>query len=237
MEYNKLPGTNIEVSKICLGTMTWGRQNSESEAFEQMDYSLDHGVNFFDTAELYPVPATPERYADTERIIGNWLSQRNNREKIILASKIAGPRDYTAHIRKTGFKGGSIEDGRSRGREYDVAELESHSAKAAKKYWKVYDTVVKRLEKKAQKENAIFDRAAENDKHGRKGGLATIGRKRIDYMSDEHIREAMLKEGYVKTFEQRTRRKQSIRTNTHKLLNKAQANIEAVEKGTFGVGH
>ncbi len=78
---------------------------------------------------------------------------------------------------------------------------------------------------------------SENDKHGRKGGLATIGRKRIDYMSDEHIREAMLKEGYVKTFEQRTRRKQSIRTNTHKLLNKAQANIEAVEKGTFGVGH
>ena len=130
-----------------------------------------------------------------------------------------------------------IEDGRSRGREYDLAELESHSAKAAKKYWKVHDTVVKRLEKKAQKENAIFDRAAENDKHGRKGGLATIGRKRIDYMSDEHIREAMLKEGYVKTFEQRTRRKQSIRTNTHKLLNKAQANIEAVEKGTFGVGH
>ena len=110
MEYNKLPGTNIEVSKICLGTMTWGRQNSEYEAFEQMDYSLDHGVNFFDTAELYPVPATPERYADTERIIGNWLSQRNNREKIILASKIAGPGDYTAHIRKTGFKGGSIED-------------------------------------------------------------------------------------------------------------------------------
>ena len=110
MEYNKLPGTNIEVSKICLGTMTWDRQNSESEAFEQMDYSLDQGVNFFDTAELYPVPATPERYADTERIIGNWLSQRNNREKIILASKIAGPGDYTAHIRKTGFKGDSIED-------------------------------------------------------------------------------------------------------------------------------
>ena len=110
MEYNKLPGTNIEVSKICLGTMTWGRQNSESEAFEQMDYGLDHGVNFFDTAELYPVPATPDRYADTERIIGNWLSQRNNREKIILASKIAGPGDYTAHIRKTGFKGNSIED-------------------------------------------------------------------------------------------------------------------------------
>tara|TARA_B100000035_G_scaffold168529_1_gene143825 strand:- start:1627 stop:2658 length:1032 start_codon:yes stop_codon:yes gene_type:complete len=110
MEYNKLPGTNIDVSKICLGTMTWGRQNSDSEAYEQMDYSLDQGVNFFDTAELYPVPATPDRYADTERIIGNWFSSRNNREKIILATKIAGPGDYTAHIRKTGFKGSSIED-------------------------------------------------------------------------------------------------------------------------------
>ena len=110
MEYNKLPGTNIDVSKICLGTMTWGRQNSDSEAYEQMDYSLDHGVNFFDTAELYPVPATRDRYADTERIIGNWFSSRNNREKIILATKIAGPGDYTAHIRKTGFKGSSIED-------------------------------------------------------------------------------------------------------------------------------
>ena len=110
MEYNKLPGTNIDVSKICLGTMTWGRQNSDLEAYEQLDYSLDHGVNFFDTAELYPVPATPDRYADTERIIGNWFSSRNNREKIILATKIAGPGDYTAHIRKTGFKGSSIED-------------------------------------------------------------------------------------------------------------------------------
>ena len=110
MAYNKLPGTDIEVSKICLGTMTWGRQNSEVEAFEQMDYSLDQGVNFFDTAELYPVPATPERYADTEKIIGNWITSRQSRDKIILASKIAGPGDYTAHIRKTGYKGDSIEE-------------------------------------------------------------------------------------------------------------------------------
>ena len=110
MEYNNLPGTDIKVSKICLGTMTWGRQNSESEAFEQMDYSIQNGVNFFDTAELYPVPATPERYADTERIIGNWINQRGSRNKIILASKIAGPGDYTAHIRKSGFKGDSIEE-------------------------------------------------------------------------------------------------------------------------------
>jgi aryl-alcohol dehydrogenase-like predicted oxidoreductase len=67
-------------------------------------------VNFFDTAELYPVPATPERYADTEKIIGNWITSRKSRDKIILASKIAGPGDYTAHIRKTGYKGDSIEE-------------------------------------------------------------------------------------------------------------------------------
>lgn len=96
---------------------------------------------------------------------------------------------------------------------------------------------MKRLEKKAQKENAIFDGAAENDKYGRKGGLATIGRKRIDYMSDEHIREAKLKEGYVKTFEERTKRKRYIRTHTHRLIAKAETNIKAVERGTFAVGH
>ena len=108
MEYNNLPGTDIKVSKICLGTMTWGRQNSESEAYEQMDYSIDKGVNFFDTAELYPVPATHDTYANTERIIGNWIESRCSRDKIVLATKIAGPGDYTAHIRKTGFKGDSI---------------------------------------------------------------------------------------------------------------------------------
>ena len=85
MKYTFLPSTKIKVSKICLGTMTFGNQNTEKEGFEQMDYAIENGVNFFDTAELYPVPATPERYADTERIIGNWLSSRNNRKKIILA--------------------------------------------------------------------------------------------------------------------------------------------------------
>jgi len=109
MEYNKLPGTEIKVSKICLGTMTWGTQNTKQEAFEQMDYALENGVNFFDTAELYPVPASAETYATTERYIGEWLESRKSREKIILASKIVGPGDYTAHIRKTGFKGDSIE--------------------------------------------------------------------------------------------------------------------------------
>jgi aryl-alcohol dehydrogenase-like predicted oxidoreductase len=103
MKYTKLPNTSIKVSKICLGTMTWGNQNTESEAHQQMDYALEQGVNFFDTAELYPVPATAERYADTERIIGNWFQKTGNRNKVVLASKIAGGGDYTAHIRTGGF--------------------------------------------------------------------------------------------------------------------------------------
>ena len=95
MKYSYLPSTQIKVSKICLGTMTFGNQNSEHEAFEQMDYALDKGVNFFDTAELYPVPATPQLYADTEKIIGKWMKERKNRDQIVLATKIAGPGDYT----------------------------------------------------------------------------------------------------------------------------------------------
>ncbi len=75
-----------------------------------MDYALAQGVNFFDTAELYPVPATPQTYADTERIIGNWFQKTGNREKVILASKIAGAGDYTAHIRKDGFSKRAIKE-------------------------------------------------------------------------------------------------------------------------------
>jgi aryl-alcohol dehydrogenase-like predicted oxidoreductase len=103
MKYTKLPHTSIKVSKICLGTMTWGNQNTQDEAFSQMDFALDKGVNFFDAAELYPVPATAETYAETERIIGNWFAKTGNRDKVVLATKIAGPGDYTAHIRTNGF--------------------------------------------------------------------------------------------------------------------------------------
>ncbi len=110
MEYTSLPNTNIKVSKICLGTMTWGNQNTEAEGFSQMDYALERGVNFFDTAELYPVPATKETQGQTSKIIGNWLKKSKNRDKVILASKIAGPGDYTAHIRTTGFGGTSIQE-------------------------------------------------------------------------------------------------------------------------------
>ena len=92
MKFKKLGATDLEVSSICLGTMTWGQQNSQSEGFEQMDYALEKGVNFFDTAELYAVPPKAETFGKTEEIIGNWFLSKKNREKIILASKIAGPR-------------------------------------------------------------------------------------------------------------------------------------------------
>ena len=91
MKFKKLGNTDLDVSLICLGTMTWGTQNSEKDAFEQMDYSLDQAVNFFDTAELYSVPPTAESYGKTEVMIGNWFEKRKKRNKIILASKVAGP--------------------------------------------------------------------------------------------------------------------------------------------------
>jgi len=90
MKFKILGNTNLKVSSICLGTMTWGgKQNNQSEAFEQMDYAITQGINFFDTAELYP--GFKENYGATETIIGNWFKKRNNRKKIILATKISGP--------------------------------------------------------------------------------------------------------------------------------------------------
>ena len=95
MNYKNLGNTDLKVSTICLGTMTWGEQNTQAEAFEQMNFALDEGVNFWDTAELYAVPPRKETYGDTEKIIGNWFDQTKNRDKVILATKVAGPsRDY-----------------------------------------------------------------------------------------------------------------------------------------------
>jgi len=95
MNYRKLGNTDLEVSTICLGTMTWGEQNTQAEGFEQMDFALDQGINFFDTAELYAVPPKEETYGHTESIIGNWFEKTKKREKVILATKVAGPaRDY-----------------------------------------------------------------------------------------------------------------------------------------------
>jgi len=89
MIYSELARTGMQVSRICLGTMTWGRQNSQDEAFAQMDYALDQGVNFFDTAELYPVPSGQETYARTEKIIGNWFQAYGQRDKVVIATKMA----------------------------------------------------------------------------------------------------------------------------------------------------
>jgi len=91
MNFKKLGSTELKVSTICLGTMTWGEQNSEKDGFDQMDYALDKGVNFFDTAELYSIPPKKNTFGKTEEIIGNWFVKRKNREKVILASKISGP--------------------------------------------------------------------------------------------------------------------------------------------------
>jgi aryl-alcohol dehydrogenase-like predicted oxidoreductase len=110
MKYTTLPNTNIKVSKICLGSMTWGNQNSEAEGHAQIDYALDQGVNFIDTAELYPVPATAELSGRTSKIIGTWNKKSSKRDKVVIASKIAGGGDYTAHIRTTGFSPSAIKE-------------------------------------------------------------------------------------------------------------------------------
>ena len=95
MNYKSLGNTDLKVSTICLGTMTWGEQNTEQEGFEQMDFALDHGVNFWDTAELYSVPPRAETFGYTEKIIGNWFKKTKKRSSVILATKVAGPaRDY-----------------------------------------------------------------------------------------------------------------------------------------------
>lgn len=90
MEFSKLGRTGLDVSRVCLGTMTWGEQNSEAEGHEQMDYAVDQGINFFDTAELYAVPTSERTCGKTEEIIGTWFQKNKNRDQIILASKVSG---------------------------------------------------------------------------------------------------------------------------------------------------
>jgi aryl-alcohol dehydrogenase (NADP+) len=90
MEYRTLPGTDMNVSKVCLGTMTWGQQNSEAEAHEQLDYAIAQGINFIDTAEMYPVPPNAETQGRTEKHLGTWL-KRQKRDRLYIATKIAGP--------------------------------------------------------------------------------------------------------------------------------------------------
>lgn len=90
MQYSKLGRTGLDVSRVCLGTMTWGSQNTEAEAHEQMDYALGQGINFWDTAEMYASPPRPETQGSTERYIGSWLKKTGKRQEIVLASKVAG---------------------------------------------------------------------------------------------------------------------------------------------------
>ncbi len=99
MKFKKLGNTNIDVSLICLGTMTWGEQNTEQQAHEQLDYAIEQGINFIDTAEMYPVPPKPGTQGLTEQYIGNWLNKRGQRDDVIIASKVAGPGNGLKYLR------------------------------------------------------------------------------------------------------------------------------------------
>lgn len=110
MIYTTLPNTDIKVSKICLGTMTFGEQNTEADGHAQMDYAVEHGVNFFDTAEMYSVPAREVTYGSTEKILGSWFKKSGKRKEIVLASKIAGPNPNFGYMReKNDFSPASIQ--------------------------------------------------------------------------------------------------------------------------------
>ncbi len=99
MEFTTLGNTNIEVSRLCLGTMTWGQQNTEAEAHQQLDYAVAAGVNFIDTAEMYPVPPFKETQGLTETYLGTWLANRSDRDKLIIASKVCGKALFVPYLR------------------------------------------------------------------------------------------------------------------------------------------
>ena len=99
MNYSKLGNTDIDVSRICLGTMTWGEQNTEQEAHEQLDYAVEAGINFIDTAELYPVAPKAETQGLTEQYIGSWLKQRTDRDKLVIATKVCARADWLPYLR------------------------------------------------------------------------------------------------------------------------------------------
>jgi len=111
MKYKNLPNTDLKVSELCLGTMTWGEQNTQEESFQQLDFALENGINFIDTAEMYSIPGRKETQGSTETIIGNWFAKSGNRDKVILASKIAGPSRNFDHIRTSlDFSKASLSD-------------------------------------------------------------------------------------------------------------------------------
>ncbi|MFG1492260.1 aldo/keto reductase [Halobacteriovorax sp. ZH4_bin.1] len=104
MKFNQLGNTDIKVSEICLGTMTWGEQNTIEEAHEQLDLAIDYGVNFIDTAEMYPVPGQQHTYTKTEQFIGKWDKMQTHRDRFILASKVAGPGSMDSYIRNSDIR-------------------------------------------------------------------------------------------------------------------------------------
>jgi aryl-alcohol dehydrogenase-like predicted oxidoreductase len=99
MEYRRLGRTDLAVSAVCLGTMTWGQQNTEAEAHAQMDFALERGVNFLDAAEMYPIPPAAETQGRTEEYIGSWMAARGNRDRIVLATKVSGPSGRFGYLR------------------------------------------------------------------------------------------------------------------------------------------
>ena len=107
MDYRKLGDTDLSVSAICLGSMTWGQQNTEAEGHQQLDRALARGVNFIDTAEIYSIPPKPATQGSTEKIIGSWLAARKNRDKVVIATKVAGRGD-ASWLRQDG--GGTVLD-------------------------------------------------------------------------------------------------------------------------------
>lgn len=111
MQLKALANTGILLPEICLGTMTFGEQNTQSDAFEQLEYALDQGLFFWDTAEMYPVPPKPETQGATETILGNWIAQRGKRDQLFIASKIAGPSQGGSHIRDGQTRFNAVEIG------------------------------------------------------------------------------------------------------------------------------
>jgi len=110
MKYTSIQNTNIKVSKICLGTMTFGEQNTEADAHEQLNYAVENGVNFIDTAEMYSVPGRKETQGSTEKFLGSWLKNQK-RENLVVATKIAGPNPGLSYIRDNmGFSNKAIDD-------------------------------------------------------------------------------------------------------------------------------
>nr|WP_067290831.1 NADP(H)-dependent aldo-keto reductase [Marinobacterium profundum] len=111
MQYKMLGGSDLRVSRIALGTMTFGSQNTEVEAWDQLDYAVDAGVNLLDTAEMYPVPTSPDYQGASEAVLGRWIQARGNREQMIVATKVTGPGDLCRYIRPdVGLSAASIRD-------------------------------------------------------------------------------------------------------------------------------